>query len=75
MKKFLLCIVTSVMAMGAVAQQWSGSSTTSGTINRTGTVQLLPETTGVPYSEVSSNHYKVFRYYGTDYTWENVEVA
>ncbi|MCQ2607720.1 MAG: hypothetical protein MJ197_03430 [Bacteroidales bacterium] len=54
MRKILLCIATSVIAMGAVAQQWSGSSTTSGTINRTGTVQILPTQNAKPYIKIDS---------------------
>lgn len=75
MKKVLLFLATSMMAMGAMAQQWSGATNTTDEIHRYGTVTMLPTESGVPYSELTSSHFKVYRYYGTDYPWESVEVA
>ena len=59
MKKIFLIFTTGVLAIGAMAQQWSGSTTTSGTISRNGIVQMLPDSSGVPYAELTPNHFVV----------------
>lgn len=55
MKKILLILVMDCMVVGAMAQQWSGSSTTSGTIKQEYVYRY-------PTSDVTELHDGIGRY-------------
>ncbi|MBR5433234.1 MAG: hypothetical protein IK117_02225 [Bacteroidales bacterium] len=67
MKKVLFLFASCCMAMGAMAQQWAGSSTTSDTIYRYGMVQIRPTSNALPYVQIKNNEISVRKSYGTDY--------
>ncbi|MBQ3677145.1 MAG: hypothetical protein II926_07270 [Bacteroidales bacterium] len=66
MKKVLFFFVSWCVAMGAMAQQWAGSSTTSDTIYRYGITQIRPTSNGNPYVQIKNNEIFVRKSYGTN---------
>ena len=55
MKKSLLFIATCCIAMGAMAQQWAGSTTTSDTIYRYGLTQIIPTQNNQPFLNLTNS--------------------
>lgn len=74
MKKILLTAFLGMSALIVSAQQWNGSTTVSDTIYRHGMVRMMPETTGVPFSEWDTASFKVYRYNNSDWRWEWVSI-
>ncbi|MBR4349537.1 MAG: hypothetical protein IKP99_02310 [Bacteroidales bacterium] len=74
MKKILLTAFLGMSALIVSAQQWNGSTTVLDTIYRHGMVRMMPETTGVPFSEWDTASFKVYRYNNSDWRWEWVSV-
>ena len=74
MKRILLTAFLGMSALIVSAQQWNGSTTVLDTIYRHGMVRMMPETTGVPFSEWDTASFKVYRYNNSDWRWEWVSV-
>lgn len=49
------------------SQQWQGSSTTNGVINRFGTTQIIPTTDGNPYVEIDNTNIWLKEWYNQQY--------
>ena len=75
MKKVLFFFVSCCMAMGAMAQQWAGSTTTSDTIYRYGVTQIRPTTTGNPCAMYQNDKITIQNSFGTQYPEERVTIT
>ncbi|MBP5370548.1 MAG: hypothetical protein J6Y55_01355 [Bacteroidales bacterium] len=75
MKKVLFFFVSCCVAMGAMAQQWAGSTTTSDTIYRYGVTQIRPTTTGNPCAMYQNDKITIQNSFGTQYPEEHVTIT
>jgi len=75
MKKVLFFFVSWCVAMGAMAQQWAGSTTTSDTIYRYGVTQIRPTSNGNPYVQIKNDQVLLRKSYGTEYPENYVSLS
>jgi len=75
MKKIFFILLLSNITLYSYSQQWAGSTTTSGVINRFGTTQIIPTTSGSPYVEIANSSIWLKEWYNQSYMGDYMKLT